>query len=113
MNNDAEGTRFVAVGMVPFVMLPPIMPLATRDGQGVPSGTGSLVRVTVTSGAGPVGHEVPQTASTVVVTFYSEQSPNSKKRNLTSCACTAVRAARPSVAKKRRILAEFDRMLKR
>lgn len=79
MNNDVEGTRLVEVGMVPFVMLLPIMPLAMRDGQGVPSDTGSLIRVTVTSGAGPVGHEVPQAASIVVVTFKNEPAPMIKK----------------------------------
>ncbi len=42
------------------------MLLTTRDGQGaVPEGAYAAVRVTITSGAGPVGQEVPQAARTV------------------------------------------------
>ena len=43
--------------------------LTIRDGHGEVANTGGLLRVTVTSGAGPVGHAVPQAAVTVEVYF--------------------------------------------
>lgn len=51
----------VAVGLEPFAL----MLLTIKDGQGVPVGMGGLLRVTVTSGAGPDAQAVPQGASTV------------------------------------------------
>ena len=58
---DAVGFRPDAVGLDPLLL----MLLTTRDGQGVPSDNEGLLRVTVTSGAGPVGQAVPQAARTV------------------------------------------------
>ncbi|KAL8868840.1 MAG: hypothetical protein Q9174_004719 [Haloplaca sp. 1 TL-2023] len=46
----------VMVGLLPF----PAMLLTIKDGHGVPSDMDGLDLVTVTSGAGPVGHAVPQ-----------------------------------------------------
>lgn len=50
-----------AVGLDPLLL----MLLIIKDGQGVPSDIDGLLRVTVTSGAGPEGHAVPQGARTV------------------------------------------------
>ena len=58
---DAVGVRPDAVGLDPLLL----MLLTTKDGQGVPSDREGLLRVTVTSGAGPVGQAVPQAARTV------------------------------------------------
>lgn len=43
----------------------PLILLTIKDGHGVPSDIDGLLRVTVTSGAGPVGQFVPQAARTV------------------------------------------------
>jgi len=51
----------VAVGLEPFAL----MLLMIKDGQGVPPETDGLLRVTVTSGAGPDAQAVPQGARTV------------------------------------------------
>ena len=58
---DAVGVMPDAVGLDPLAL----KLLTTKDGQGVPSDDEGLLRVTVTSGAGPVGQAVPQAASTV------------------------------------------------
>ena len=58
---NGVGVMPPAVGLDPL----PLMLLTIKDGQGVPSDTGGLLRVTVTSGAGPVGQAVPQAARTV------------------------------------------------
>ena len=55
------GEAPVAVGLEPFTL----MLLTIKDGQEVPVGTGGLLRVTVTSGAGPDAQAVPQAARTV------------------------------------------------
>ena len=61
LNRDGLGDVEL-VGELEF----PLMLLTMRDGQGaVPEGAYAAVRVTITSGAGPVGHEVPQAARTV------------------------------------------------
>lgn len=61
LNWDGVGD-IALVGELEF----PLMLLTTRDGQGaVPEGAYAAVRVTITSGAGPVGQEVPQVARTV------------------------------------------------
>lgn len=67
------------VGLDPFVL----MLLTIKDGQGVPSDIDGLLRVTVTSGAGPEAQAVPHAARTVEV-----------------CALTAAAAARTKPAAK-------------
>ena len=57
---EGEGAP-VIVGVLEL----PIMLLTIKDGQAVPSETGGLDLVTVTSGAGPDAQEVPQAAVTV------------------------------------------------
>lgn len=64
--------KVAAGGVMPDIVgLDPLLLrlLTIRDGHGVLADIGGLLRVTVTSGAGPVGHAVPQTAVTVEVYF--------------------------------------------
>ena len=58
---NAVGVGDATVGFVPL----PATLLTRSDGQAVPSDTGGLERVTITSGAGLVGQAVPQAARTV------------------------------------------------
>ena len=61
LNWDGVGDM-VLVGELEF----PLMLLTMRDGQGaVAEGAYAAVRVTMTSGAGPVGQDVPHAARTV------------------------------------------------
>ena len=61
----AGGFKLDMVGLDPLLL----RLLTTRDGHGVLADIGGLLRVTMTSGAGPVGHAVPQAAVTVEVCF--------------------------------------------
>lgn len=60
VNGDGDGAP-VIVGLLEL----PAMLLTIKDGQGVPSDMDGLDLVTVTSGAGPEAHAVPQGARTV------------------------------------------------
>lgn len=86
------GLTPVTEGLDPFVP----MLLTIKDGQGVPSDNDGLLRVTVTSGAGPEAQAVPQAARTVE-----------------DCALTAAAATRAKLAAKSFMTAVLPRLVRR
>ena len=76
VNVGTGGDAPVAVGLDPFALIL----LTNKDGQEVPVGTGGLLRVTVTSGAGPDAQAVPQAARTVDCD-HQQQEENARQRD--------------------------------
>lgn len=86
----------VKVGLEPFLL----MLLTIKDGQGVPSEIDGLLRVTVTSGAGPEAQAVPHGARTVEVCIVLDECSMWTKVQDATCALTAATTPRAKVAVK-------------
>ena len=96
----AVGVGDATVGFVPL----PAMLLTRSDGQAVPLDIGGVVRVTITSGAGPVGQAVPQAARTVDCEIVRPSHLFQITRTALTCALAPATAARKMAASAKRMM---------